>query len=238
MLGAEVIPVVTGSQTLKDAINEAMREWVASVKTTHYIIGSVVGPHPFPIMVRNFQSIIGQEARQQLPEYGFDIPDYIIACVGGGSNAMGIFHPFVNTKAKLIGVEAGGRGQEIGDHAASLGGGEQGVFHGKKSYFLQNEYGQISPAHSIAAGLDYPGVGPEHAYYKKSGRAEYVSITDEEAVYAYKTLSREEGIIPALESSHALSYALKLAPILAENQTILINLSGRGDKDIVSSQIN
>jgi len=238
MLGAEVIPVLSGSQTLKDAINEAMREWVASVKTTHYIIGSVVGPHPFPMMVRNFQSIIGREARQQLPEYGIDIPDYIVACVGGGSNAMGIFHPFVNTGAKLIGVEAGGRGPEIGDHSASLGGGDLGVFHGKKSYFLQNEYGQISPAHSIAAGLDYPGVGPEHAYYKESGRAEYVSITDDEAIYAYKTLSREEGIIPALESSHALAYALKLAPKLAENQTILINLSGRGDKDIVSSQIN
>ncbi len=238
MLGTEVIPVESGTQTLKDAINEAMRDWVSTVKTTHYIIGSVVGPHPFPVMVRNFQSIIGEEALQQLPEYGIDVPDYIIACVGGGSNAMGIFHPFVNTKAKLIGVEAGGRGANVGDHSSSLGRGEQGVFHGKKSYFLQNEYGQISPAHSIAAGLDYPGVGPEHAYYKETGRAQYVSITDEEAIYAYKTLAREEGIIPALESAHALAYALKLAPTLAENQTILVNLSGRGDKDIVSTKIN
>jgi len=238
LLGTEVIPVESGSQTLKDAINEAMRDWVASVKTTHYIIGSVVGPHPFPLMVRNFQSIIGHEALRQLPEYGVDFPDYIIACVGGGSNSMGIFHPFKDTKARFIGVEAGGRGTNVGDHSASLAKGEIGVFHGKKSYFLQDSYGQISLAHSVAAGLDYPGVGPEHAYYKETGRAEYVKITDEEAIHAYLTLAREEGIIPALESSHALAYTLKLAPSLAKDQTILVNLSGRGDKDIVSVQIN
>ena len=238
LLGAEVIPVESGTQTLKDAINEAMRDWVATVKTTHYIIGSVVGPHPFPLMVRNFQSIIGQETLRQLPEYGVDFPDYIIACVGGGSNSMGIFHPFKDTNARLIGVEAGGRGTNVGDHSASLAKGEIGVFHGKKSFFLQDAYGQISPAHSVAAGLDYPGVGPEHAYYKETGRAEYVKITDEEAIHAYLTLAREEGIIPALESSHALAYTLKLAPSLAKDQTILVNLSGRGDKDIVSAQIN
>ncbi|HPG38473.1 MAG TPA: tryptophan synthase subunit beta [bacterium] len=237
LLGAEVIPVYSGSQTLKDAINEAIREWVASVKNTFYIFGSVVGPHPYPTMVRNFQSIIGREALQQLPEFGLSVPDYIIACVGGGSNSMGIFHPFYSTTAKLVGVEAGGCGPAIGDNSCSLGKGQVGVFHGKKSYFLQDEYGQIAPTHSVAAGLDYPGVGPEHAWYKETGRAEYVTITDDEAVQAYKTLAHLEGIIPALESSHALAYTLKLAPHLDKKQNILVCLSGRGDKDIISSNI-
>jgi tryptophan synthase beta chain len=234
MLGAAIVPVLSGSQTLKDAINEAMREWITSVKNTHYIIGSVVGPHPFPTIVRDFQKIIGKEAKIQCKELKINTPDYIIACVGGGSNAMGIFHPFKDTTAKMIGVEAGGRGLDIGDNSASLSLGSIGVFHGERSYFLQNEDGQIEPAHSIAAGLDYPGVGPEHADYKESGRATYVNITDEEALKAYKMLSFTEGIIPALESSHAVAYALKLAPTLSSDKTILVNLSGRGDKDITS----
>ena len=235
MLGAEVIPVESGSQTLKDAINEAMREWITSVKTTHYIIGSVVGPHPFPTIVRDFQTVIGKEAKTQCKELGFNEPDYIIACVGGGSNAMGIFYPFMDTASQLIGVEAGGRGLGIGDNSASLSLGSVGVFHGKRSYFLQNQYGQIEPAHSVAAGLDYPGVGPEHAAYKESGRATYVNVTDKEAIEAYKLLSSTEGIIPALESAHAIAYALKLAPQLSNKKTILVNLSGRGDKDIPSA---
>jgi len=232
LLGAKVITVESGTQTLKDAINEALRDWIASVKNTHYVIGSVVGPHPFPTMVRDFQSIIGKEALSQLPAFGIDVPDYIIACVGGGSNAMGIFHPFKETPVKLIGVEAGGRGDDIGDHARSLSLGQIGVFHGERSYFLQDEHGQIAPAHSIAAGLDYPGVGPEHADYKERGRASYETVTDEEAVNAYLALAKTEGIIPALESAHAVAYALKLAPTLKKEQSILINLSGRGDKDI------
>lgn len=232
MLGATVVPVTSGSRTLKDAINEAMREWVSCVKTTHYLIGSVVGPHPFPTIVRDFQAVIGEEAKTQCPEFGFDTPDYIVACVGGGSNAMGIFHPFKNSRTKLIGVEAGGRGTKIGDNAASLSLGSVGVFHGEKSFFLQNEDGQIEPAHSVAAGLDYPGVGPEHAAYKESGRAQYVSVTDEQALEAHKLLARTEGIIPALESSHAVAYAVILAGSLDKDKTVLINLSGRGDKDI------
>ena len=236
LLGAKVITVESGSQTLKDAINETFRDWIASVKTTHYVIGSVVGPHPFPTIVRNFQSVIGREARSQLPAFGIDVPDYIIACVGGGSNAMGIFHSFKDTTAKLIGVEAGGRGQNIGDNARSLSLGQVGVFHGEKSYFLQNADGHIAPAHSIAAGLDYPGVGPEHAHYKETGRAVYETVTDDEAVDAYRKLARTEGIIPALESAHAVAYATRLARTLAKEQSILVNLSGRGDKDIMGFQ--
>ncbi len=235
LLGAQVIAVESGSQTLKDAINEALRDWIATVKNTHYVIGSVVGPHPFPTIVRNFQAIIGEEAKRQCKEFGFQVPDYIIACVGGGSNAMGIFHPFRESKAKFIGVEAGGRGDKIGDNSASLSRGQVGVFHGEKSYFLQNANGQIAPAHSVAAGLDYPGVGPEHAAYKLSGRAIYVSINDEEALAAFKLLSEKEGIIPALESSHAVAYAIKLAAKLPKEKNVLVNLSGRGDKDLVSA---
>jgi len=237
LLGAEVIEVESGSRTLKDAINEALRDWIASVRTTHYVIGSVVGPHPFPEMVRDFQSVIGREALSQCRERGYGIPHAIIACVGGGSNAIGIFHVFRSTSAKLIGVEAGGRGSGPGDHAASLGAGEVGIFHGEKSYFLQSKEGQISPVHSIAAGLDYPGVGPEHAFYKESGRAEYVSVTDRQAVAAFRTLARTEGIIPALESAHAVAHAIEMAPRLSEGSLLMVNLSGRGDKDLIQEQI-
>ncbi|MBN1997334.1 tryptophan synthase subunit beta [candidate division KSB1 bacterium] len=234
LLGAEVIPVHSGTRTLKDAVNEALREWIATVKTTHYAMGSVVGPHPFPLMVREFQSVIGKEAREQLIDYGIDEPDIIVACVGGGSNSMGIFFPFKDSGARLIGVEAGGFGTASGEHAASISRGQTGVFHGKKSYFLQTENGQIAPAHSIAAGLDYPGVGPEHAALYENGRAEYVTITDQEALDAYQRLALTEGIIPALESAHAVAYALKIAPNYSSDRTILINLSGRGDKDVVT----
>ena len=205
-------------------------------RTQHFLIGSVVGPHPFPTIVRDFQSIIGKEALQQLPEFDIDTPDYIVACVGGGSNSIGIFYPFLNKNVKLIGVEAGGVGTGTGQHAASLSMGEIGVFHGKKSYFLQDKDGQIIPAHSISAGLDYPGVGPEHSYLKDSDRAQYVSVTDEEAVKAFMLMSKNEGIIPALESAHAISYALELASTLTSDKSILVNLSGRGDKDINSMQ--
>jgi tryptophan synthase beta chain len=231
-LGASVVPVKSGSRTLKDATNEAMRTWISTVDTTHYVIGSVVGPHPFPRIVRDFQSIIGREALEQLEQKDWEVPDVIIACVGGGSNAIGLFHPFVNTDAKFVGVEAGGRSQSIGENAASLSLGGIGVFHGQKSFFLQDQWGQIVPAHSIAAGLDYPGVGPEHAFFKASGRATYVTVTDEQALDAYHILAKTEGIIPALETSHAVAYAIQLAPTLAKDQTLLINLSGRGDKDI------
>lgn len=231
LLGATMIPVTSGTRTLKDATSEAMRAWISTVKNTQYILGSVVGPHPFPMMVREFQSIIGREAQQQIKAYGIDQPDVIVACVGGGSNAIGIFHPFKESSAKMVGVEAGGRGTAIGDNAASISFGEIGIFHGEKSYFLQDDNGQIIPAHSIAAGLDYPGVGPEHAHYADSGRAEYVTVSDIEAVSAFKLLSQTEGIIPALESSHAVAHALKLAAELPKNKTVLINLSGRGDKD-------
>jgi len=236
LLGAEVIPVTSGTRTLKDATSEAMREWISTVKHTQYILGSVVGPHPFPMMVRDFQAVIGKEVSEQIKTYGIEAPDVIVACVGGGSNAIGIFHAFRKTSAQLVGVEAGGLGKTIGENAASINYGEIGVFHGKKSYFLQDENGQIIPAHSIAAGLDYPGVGPEHAHYAKSGRAQYVTVSDKEAITAFKLLSQTEGIIPALESSHAVAYAVKIAAKLPRHKTVLINLSGRGDKDTQTLQ--
>jgi tryptophan synthase beta chain len=233
MLGAEVIPVTSGTQTLKDATNEAIRDWVTNVEDTHYIIGSVVGPHPYPEMVRDFQRIIGDEAKKQIKEKEGRLPDYILACVGGGSNAMGIFYPFVeDQEVNLIGIEASGKGIESGEHAATLSVGRVGVLHGSKSYLLQDDDGQVIPAYSISAGLDYPGVGPEHSYLKSIKRVDYQSATDLEAVAAFKLLSEKEGIIPALESSHALSYLEKLAPKLGEDQIIVVNLSGRGDKDI------
>jgi tryptophan synthase beta chain len=233
MLGAEVIPVTSGTQTLKDATNEAIRDWVTNVEDTHYIIGSVVGPHPYPMMVRDFQRIIGDETKEQILEKEGRLPDHILACVGGGSNAMGIFYPFIEDKAvNLIGIEASGRGIESGEHAATLSAGRIGVLHGSKSYLLQDDDGQIIPAYSISAGLDYPGVGPEHSYLKTIERVEYQSATDMEAVNAFRLLSEKEGIIPALESSHALSYLDKLAPELDSNTIIIVNLSGRGDKDI------
>jgi tryptophan synthase beta chain len=233
LMGAEVRPVTSGSRTLKDAINEAIRDWVTNVRTTHYLIGSVIGPDPYPVMVRDFQSVIGKETKQDaLIRFG-RLPDIIIACVGGGSNAMGIFHPFINDAAvKLIGVEAAGRGIETDKHAAALLKGKVGVLHGAKSYFLQDANGQIKETHSISAGLDYPGVGPEHSFLKDTGRATYVAITDVEALEAFQLLSRTEGIIPALESSHAIAYATQLAPSLPQDTKIVVNLSGRGDKDL------
>ena len=233
LLGARVIPVSSGSCTLKDAMNEAIRDWVTNVKNTHYVIGSVAGPHPYPFMVREFQKIIGKEARRQVLKIEHKLPDFIVACVGGGSNAMGIFHEFFDDKrVKFIGVEAAGEGLASGKHAAPLACGGIGVLHGSKSFLLQSKDGQIKIAHSISAGLDYPGVGPEHSYYKKIKRASYVSITDKEAIAGFRLLSETEGIIPALESSHAVSYAAKLAGKLGKNKVILICLSGRGDKDI------
>ncbi len=231
ILGAEVIPVYSGSQTLKDAINEAMRDWVRNLDTTHYVIGSVVGPHPYPQMVRDFQSIIGKETKQQIMEKEGRLPDYALACVGGGSNAMGMFYEFVPEKVALIGVEAGGMGIESGKHAASIGGGRKGILHGSLSYILQDEFGQIQETHSVSAGLDYPGVGPEHSYLFSSGRAQYASVSDEEAVQAFLELSKKEGIIPALESAHAIAYASKIAPKLP-GKVMVICLSGRGDKDV------
>lgn len=236
LLGAEVSPVTSGTQTLKDATSEAMRAWISTVKHTQYILGSVVGPHPFPLMVREFQSIIGKEAKEQIRQYGIDEPDVIVACVGGGSNAIGIFHPFFELGAKLVGVEAGGLSERIGENAASISYGEIGVFHGEKSLFLQDKHGQIVPAHSIAAGLDYPGVGPEHAHYAETERASYVTVTDAEAVEAFQMLSQTEGIIPALESAHAVAHAVKIAADMSKEQVVLINLSGRGDKDTRSLQ--
>jgi tryptophan synthase beta chain len=233
MLGAEVIPVTSGTQTLKDATNEAIRDWVTNVEDTHYIIGSVVGPHPYPEMVRDFQRIIGDETKKQIQKKEGRLPDYLLACVGGGSNAMGLFYPFVDDQeVKMIGIEASGKGIETGQHAATLSAGRVGVLHGSKSYLLQDDDGQIIPAYSISAGLDYPGVGPEHSYLKSIERVTYQSATDLEAVAAFKLLSEKEGIIPALESSHALSYLEKLAPKLDQDQIIVVNLSGRGDKDI------
>lgn len=232
LLGANVIPVESGSRTLKDAINEALRDWVSSFEYTHYLIGSVVGPHPYPTIVRDFQSIIGKETKRQILEIEGTLPDVIVACVGGGSNAMGIFHPFVNDKVRLIGVEAAGKGLHTGKHSASLCAGEKGVLHGMLSYFLQDEDGQIATTHSIAAGLDYPGVGPEHAWLKESGRAEYVAVTDEQALEAFIELSKTEGILPALESAHALAYAMELARKMGRDEVIIVNLSGRGDKDL------
>jgi len=233
LLGAEVRPVSSGSRTLKDAINEAIRDWVTNVDSTHYLLGSVVGPHPYPMMVRNFQLVIGREARQQTIEATGRLPDYAIACVGGGSNAMGLFHPLANDhEVQLIGVEAAGLGLDTGKHGASLAAGSIGVLHGTKSYILQDEAGQIRQTHSISAGLDYPGVGPEHSYYKESGRASYVAITDDEALEGFQLLSQQEGIIPALEPAHAIYYATRLARQLSKEHTILVNLSGRGDKDM------
>jgi tryptophan synthase beta chain len=233
LLGAEVRPVSSGSRTLKDAINEAIRDWVTNVETTHYLIGSVVGPHPYPMMVRDFQSVIGIESREQMLEMAGRLPDYAVACVGGGSNAMGMFHPFFGDESvKLVGVEAAGEGVNTGHHAATLSGGRPGVLHGAMSYLLQDESGQVQEAHSISAGLDYPGVGPEHSYYKDSGRAEYVSVTDSEALQGFTLLCETEGIIPALESSHAVYHAANLAKTLDHDKIVLINLSGRGDKDM------
>ncbi len=233
LLGATVVPVESGSRTLKDALNEAMRDWVTNVETTFYIIGTVAGPHPYPMMVRDFQSVIGRECIEQMPRDAGRQPDAVIACVGGGSNAMGIFHPYIPYEdVQLIGVEAAGEGIATGRHSASLTAGRPGVLHGNRTYLLQDENGQIIETHSVSAGLDYPGVGPEHAWLKDSGRAQYVSITDDEALAAFHTLCRTEGIIPALESSHALAYAAKLAPTLARDRILLVNLSGRGDKDM------
>jgi tryptophan synthase beta chain len=233
LLGATVIPVESGSKTLKDALNEAMRDWVTNVENTFYIIGTVAGPHPYPMMVRDFQRVIGDECKVQMPEMTGRQPDAVIACVGGGSNAMGIFYPYIEDKdVRLIGVEAAGDGIETGRHAASLIGGSPGVLHGNRTYLLQDENGQIIETHSISAGLDYPGVGPEHAWLKDAGRAEYVGITDEEALKGFHDCCRIEGIIPALESSHALAYAAKLAPSLPKDKILLVNLSGRGDKDM------
>ena len=233
LLGATVVPVESGSRTLKDALNEAMRDWVTNVENTFYIIGTVAGPHPYPTMVRDFQRVIGDECLVQMPEMIGRQPDAVIACVGGGSNAMGIFYPYINhAGTRLIGVEAAGEGLETGRHAASLSAGSPGVLHGNRTYLLHDANGQITETHSISAGLDYPGVGPEHAYLKDIGRAEYVGITDDEALAAFHRLCRTEGIIPALESSHAVAYAMKLAPTLRSDQSLLVNLSGRGDKDI------
>ncbi|MCV6638431.1 tryptophan synthase subunit beta [Candidatus Albibeggiatoa sp. nov. NOAA] len=233
LLGAEVVPVTSGSKTLKDALNEAMRDWVTNVDNTFYIIGTVAGPHPYPAMVRDFQAIIGREARQQIKIQAGHLPDALVACVGGGSNAIGLFYPFLNDESVAIyGVEAGGDGVETGRHAAPLCAGKPGVLHGNRTYLMADEYGEIIETHSISAGLDYPGVGPEHAWLKDIGRAKYVSVTDEEALAAFHQLTRVEGIMPALESSHALAYVNKLAPEMRKDQTIIVNLSGRGDKDI------
>jgi len=233
LLGAQVVPVESGSKTLKDALNEAMRDWVTNVESTFYIIGTVAGPHPYPMMVRDFQKVIGEECLTQMPELAGRQPDAVIACVGGGSNAMGIFYPYIGTAGtRLIGVEAAGEGLSSGKHAASLCAGRPGVLHGNRTYLLQDANGQIIETHSISAGLDYPGVGPEHAWLKDSGRAEYVAVTDDEALAAFHELCRYEGIIPALESSHAIAYAMRLAPTLPKDAALLVNLSGRGDKDM------
>ncbi len=233
LLGAEVRIVKAGSRTLKDAVNEALRDWVTNVRTTHYVIGSALGPHPFPVIVRDFQSVIGRETKEEILEIEGRLPNAVIACVGGGSNAIGMFYPFIeDEKVRLIGVEAAGFGLETGQHAASINGGSVGVLHGMKSYFLQDEWGQIEQTHSISAGLDYPGVGPEHAFLKQIGRAEYLTATDEEALEGFILLSRTEGIIPALESSHAIIKAVEIAREIGKDGVIVINLSGRGDKDV------
>lgn len=232
LLGAEVVSVTAGTGTLKDAMNEAMRDWVTNVRDTYYLIGSVAGPHPYPVLVRDFQAIIGREAKQQMQELTGQLPDYVVACVGGGSNAMGIFHAFLDTDVQLIGVEAAGHGLSSGQHAAPLSAGRPGVLHGSFSYLVQDAHGQINPVHSISAGLDYPGVGPEHSYLKDSGRVNYTSATDGEALEAFHLLCRTEGILPALESSHALAQAVKMAKGLAKEQKIVVCLSGRGDKDV------
>ncbi|HXG25219.1 MAG TPA: tryptophan synthase subunit beta, partial [Chthonomonadales bacterium] len=232
LLGAKVTPVFSGTRTLKDATSEAIRDWVTNVRTTFYLLGSALGPHPYPMMVRDFQSVIGREVRAQMLEKEGRLPDIVIACVGGGSNAMGIFYPFLEEEVRLIGVEAAGRGIETGEHCATLTAGMPGVLHGSKSYLLQDEDGQIAPSHSISAGLDYPGVGPEHSYLKDSGRAEYVSITDNEALEAFQALARTEGLIPALEAAHAVAYLARIAPSLNRETVVVLNLSGRGDKDM------
>ncbi len=233
LLGAEVVAVESGSKTLKDALNEAMRDWVTNVEDTYYIIGTVAGPHPYPMMVRDFQSVIGEECKVQMPEMIGRQPDAVIACVGGGSNAMGIFYPYIgDASVRLIGVEAAGEGLASGKHAASLSAGTPGVLHGNRTYLLQDANGQITETHSVSAGLDYPGVGPEHAWLKDQKRAEYVAITDDEALKAFSDLCHYEGIIPALESAHAVAYAVKIAPSMAKDKALLVNLSGRGDKDM------
>jgi tryptophan synthase beta chain len=233
LLGSKVVPVTSGTQTLKDATNEAIRDWVSNVDDTYYVIGSVVGPHPYPTMVRDFQRIIGDEARAQVLEKEGRLPDYLIACVGGGSNAMGLFYPFIEDKdVSIIGVEAAGEGVDTEKHAASITKGSLGIIHGMMTYLLQDDYGQILPAHSVSAGLDYPGIGPEHAYLHDTGRVSYVSVTDDEALDAFQMLSKLEGIIPALESSHALAHLVKMAPKTKKGDVIIVNLSGRGDKDV------
>jgi tryptophan synthase beta chain len=233
LLGASVTPVESGSRTLKDALNEAMRDWVTNVESTFYIIGTVAGPHPYPMMVRDFQSVIGEECLAQMPELAGRQPDAVIACVGGGSNAMGIFYPYIaHASVRLVGVEAAGEGLASGRHAASLCAGRPGVLHGNRTYLLQDPNGQITETHSVSAGLDYPGVGPEHAWLKDSGRAQYVAVTDAEALAAFRELCRCEGIIPALESAHAVAQAMKMAPGMARDAILLVNLSGRGDKDM------
>ena len=235
LLGAEVVPVTAGSRTLKDALNEAMRDWVSNVDTTHYIIGTVAGPHPFPMMVRDFQSVIGLETRAQSLQAFGRLPDVLVACVGGGSNAIGMFHPFIDdTEVRLVGVEAGGHGIDTGEHAAPLAAGRVGVLHGNRTYLMEDDDGQIIETHSISAGLDYPGVGPEHAFLKDIGRAEYDNVTDDEALTAFRLLNRCEGILPALESSHALAWVAKHAGAMGAEQRIVVNLSGRGDKDIMT----
>lgn len=235
LLGAKVNAVTSGTQTLKDAVNETMREWTARVKDTHYVLGSVMGPHPFPTIVRDFQSVIGREVKEQILCREGRLPDVLLACVGGGSNAMGLFYDFIaDTRVRLIGCEAAGHGVNTNKNAATIANGTLGIFHGMKSYFCQDQYGQIAPVYSISAGLDYPGVGPEHAYLHDQGRAEYVPVTDEEAVEAFEYLARMEGIIPAIESAHAVAHARKLAPTMEKSSIMVINLSGRGDKDVAS----
>ena len=235
LLGAKVVAVESGTGTLKDAVNEALRVWTARCEDTYYVLGSVMGPHPYPEMVRDFQKVIGEEVKAQLQEKEGRLPDAVLACVGGGSNAMGIFYDFIPDKSvKLIGVEAAGRGVDTAETAATIARGSEGIFHGMKSYFLQDKYGQIAPVYSISAGLDYPGIGPEHAYLHDIGRAQYVAATDQEAVEAFQYLSRMEGIIPAVESAHAVAYAMKLAPTMKKEQIIVINISGRGDKDVAA----
>ena len=235
LLGAKVHAVTSGTQTLKDAVNEALREWTRRIDDTHYVLGSVMGPHPFPTIVRDFQSVISREARQQILEKEGRLPNVVMACVGGGSNAMGMFYNFINDKdVKLIGCEAAGKGIDTDQHAATIAKGTEGIFHGMKSYFCQDKYGQIAPVYSISAGLDYPGIGPEHAYLHDIGRAQYVPITDDEAVNAFEYLSRTEGIIPAIESAHAVAHAMKIAPQMNKDDIIIICLSGRGDKDVAA----
>lgn len=235
LLGAKVHPVTTGTATLKDAVSETMREWTNRIEDTHYVLGSVMGPHPFPTIVRDFQAVISKEIKQQILQKEGRLPDVVLACVGGGSNAIGAFYHFIeDTSVRLIGCEAAGRGVDTAETAATIATGKLGIFHGMKSYFCQDEYGQIAPVYSISAGLDYPGVGPEHAWLYDIGRAEYVAVTDEEAVEAFEYLSRVEGIIPAIESAHAVAYAMKIAPEMGKDKIMVINISGRGDKDCVS----